>query len=587
MIQRKTFTLLMSAAVAVAAFVITGGGQAGLSASAIDNVLIDTNPVGNSSQAVGTIEPCASTTVGATITVDVVVGPTGIPADQPTAGFQFILSYDPAVLLMTGADYPYLLAANPAPLLIDFSDPLPDSDGRYVAMVADVSGPPGEAGPGVLARFTLSAAGPGVSDLTLTADEALRVFDSTGEPISIRYAAQGRVMVDDNQACPVDADDDGLLDLDDNCPTANNPDQTDTDGDGLGDACDEDDDNDDADDIDELLRGSDPLDRTSTPEYFTPAKIALCIDEVDNDLDGLIDTADPGCPIELPPPPLNDNRADAIEISSLPFSDVQNYVSATLEPGEALPCGGFGRTIWYRWTAAADTMIALGDDSNYTAIAAYTVSPQGDTSFLACELPEPLARQGSLILPVSGGTTVLFQVARTGFTILLNYLFAHSDTDGDGVFDSFDNCPEAANPDQADSDSDRTGDACDPEPSHDLAITILSASKARVRPKHEVGLITVFTKIANLRDHSELATPTYHTFGVPRGCTVRPPGMTSISIEAGATEIIVARLRVYCESEVAPGRYRFTLTADVQHYGEAEQTLSNNSSSITATFRKY
>lgn len=38
------------------------------------------------------------------------------------------------------------------------------------------------------------------------------------------------------------------------------------------------------------------------------------------------------------------------------------------------------------------------------------------------------------------------------------------DSDGDGVIDSVDNCPEAANADQADSDADGHGDACDPCP---------------------------------------------------------------------------------------------------------------------------
>ena len=38
----------------------------------------------------------------------------------------------------------------------------------------------------------------------------------------------------------------------------------------------------------------------------------------------------------------------------------------------------------------------------------------------------------------------------------------NSDTDGDGVVNAQDNCPNAANPDQSDIDSDGIGDSCSP-----------------------------------------------------------------------------------------------------------------------------
>ena len=50
---------------------------------------------------------------------------------------------------------------------------------------------------------------------------------------------------------------------------------------------------------------------------------------------------------------------------------------------------------------------------------------------------------------------------------------APTDSDGDGAPDTNDNCPQAANPDQADADGDGVGDACDdaPPPPSGLRLT--------------------------------------------------------------------------------------------------------------------
>jgi len=79
---------------------------------------------------------------------------------------------------------------------------------------------------------------------------------------------------DEANRAPGDIDCDGVGDGDDNCESAFNPDQTNTDGQDKGDACDTDDDDDGFSDADEQAMGSHPLLSGSTPE--------VC-DGVDND----------------------------------------------------------------------------------------------------------------------------------------------------------------------------------------------------------------------------------------------------------------------------------------------------------------
>ncbi len=125
--------------------------------------------------------------------------------------------------------------------------------------------------------------------------------------ISGSYAVQisfgGQTVLSDCIAVEVESDDDdndGVLDVDDNCPLIPNPDQLDTDGDGEGNVCDSDDDGDgilDSEDNCPLTDNADQLDTDGDGEGD------VC--DADDDGDGISDSED-NCPL-IP----NADQADA------------------------------------------------------------------------------------------------------------------------------------------------------------------------------------------------------------------------------------------------------------------------------------
>ena len=99
-------------------------------------------------------------------------------------------------------------------------------------------------------------------------------------------------------AAVTDADGDGVLDSEDNCPDSANSDQQNSDGDELGDACDDDDDNDGFADVDD----PDPLDPGNPGDFSSPQMI-LDDEGVQTALDEFRDLGFDFAPsLELDPP---------------------------------------------------------------------------------------------------------------------------------------------------------------------------------------------------------------------------------------------------------------------------------------------
>ncbi|WP_437580263.1 thrombospondin type 3 repeat-containing protein [Sorangium sp. So ce887] len=218
-----------------------------------------------------------------------------------------------------------------------------------------------------------------------------------------------------------DADGDGANDDGDNCPSVPNSDQTDTDDDGPGDACDDDDDNDALDDKADNCPSVPNSDQTDTDNDGLGD---AC--DGDDDNDALSDEAD-NCPVVPNPDQADidgDGAGDACDASALDrdddgVEDGADNCPSTPNPDQA-DIDGDG-----------DGDACDGDDDDDGA-------PDGSDN---C----PLSAN-----PSQSDTDGDGQGDR-----------CDDDDDNDGALDGADNCPILANRGQEDANSDGVGDACD------------------------------------------------------------------------------------------------------------------------------
>ncbi len=273
-----------------------------------------------------------------------------------------------------------------------------------------------------------------------------------------------------------DADGDGIPDELDNCPEASNPDQTDTDEDGIGDACDDDIDG------DAVLNDEDFCPDVSNSDQADADEDGigdLCDDDIDGD--SILNDND-NCPAVSNPDQTDtddDGIGDACDAdadgdghdATASGGDDCNDSDPAIHPGADEICEDGtdqdcdGKDI----SCDIDGDAVLNDNDNCPA----TSNPdQTDTDTDgtgdACDADadgdghDATASGGDDCNDTDAGIHPgAAEICGDGTDQDCDGKDISCDIDGDAVLNDNDNCPATSNPDQTDTDTDGTGDACD------------------------------------------------------------------------------------------------------------------------------
>lgn len=261
---------------------------------------------------------------------------------------------------------------------------------------------------------------------------------------------------------PIDSDGDGIPDDADNCPAVANPSQTDTDGDGMGDACDTDDDN------DSVLDGPDNCPLVANTDQ-TNSDIDSMGDacDTDDDNDGILDGPD-NCPLVANDEQTdtdsdgigdacdNDDDGDGID-------DALDNCSLVANPAQTdVDQDGIGDTCDEIIDTDGDDIPDSADNCPLMPNADQA-DADGDSTGDVCDDD----RDGDGDNNDGDNCPLMPNADQTNTDNDGQGDACDNDDDGDGIDDALDNCSLIPNADQADADGDDIGDACDGDRDND------------------------------------------------------------------------------------------------------------------------
>lgn len=260
---------------------------------------------------------------------------------------------------------------------------------------------------------------------------------------------------DDATAPNTDADGDGVNDSVDNCPSLANVDQLNTDSDTQGNVCDSDDDGDGVSDTQETTQGSNPLlsdtDGDGDLDGADNCVLAANADQLNSDSDSQGNVCDTDDDNDGTPDTSDDFPLNAGETTDTDDDGVGNN-------GDNCPTTANANQLNTDGAADGGNACDLDDDNDGVADVtdncslidnASQANLDEDTQGNACDTDDD-----------NDGLTDAEEVA-------LGTAFDDADTDDDGHNDGDDNCPLLGNDDQGDADDDGVGDVCDNDSDND------------------------------------------------------------------------------------------------------------------------